>query len=135
MLIGNVNNVGASDGLKKKKKTASGGDFSAHLKTSEPTKNSSVSPVSATNPLFMLQEIDADENPKQQAINHGHDVLSQLDEIKLSLLTGNTTQSLLNSLDERIKNWRSDISDPKLQKIIDDIELRAAIELAKLQLD
>jgi hypothetical protein len=48
------------------------------------------------------------------------------------LLLGTIPASRLESLAQQIRAKREQVSDPRLDQILDDIELRAAVELAKL---
>jgi hypothetical protein len=60
--------------------------------------------------------------------------LNRLDQIRLGLLRGDLSlidlQSLVRSLAER----RREGGDPRLIAIVDEIELRAKVELAKLSM-
>jgi hypothetical protein len=135
MIINKTGSTGASSDVKKKGKTSSGGNFAAHLDAgdSEVTSATGVSGPSMINSLFMLQEVDNDSLSKKQAVEDGHDALKYLDKIRLGLLTGTVSSNMLNSLNTLIKQWRKNFDDPHLESIIDEIELRAAVELAKLE--
>lgn len=84
------------------------------------------------NPLFMLQETDIDETKNSSAIDYGFDVLEYLEGFRIGLLNGSLPITKIKELQHSIDRWRRIYDDPKLKNIIDDIELRAKIELAKL---
>ena len=53
-------------------------------------------------------------------------------EIRLGLLLGTIPQSRLEQLAHLVRAQREQLNDPKLTAVLDEIELRAAVELAKL---
>lgn len=79
------------------------------------------------------EEIEERRRKRQRGVHRGLNILDTLDEIKLEMLAGrlspNQILKLLGSLDAR----EPDSGDPKLNGILDEIELRARVELAKLQ--
>jgi hypothetical protein len=93
-----------------------------------------VGAVGAVDALLSLQEVDdALHAPKSKdrAMARGEALLDRLDDIRVGLLTGHMAQSQLVRLAQTIAEQRDMIDDPNLQSILDDIELRAAVELAK----
>jgi len=133
MLVTNVNNNSQIQNKKKITKS-SGSGFAAHLTETEEADNASAaSPVFATNSLFMLQEVSEDDAQKQELVQQGFDALDYLDNIRLSLLDGSVSSDLLHKIESLTKSWRNNFNDPALADIIDEIELRAAVELAKLE--
>ena len=59
-------------------------------------------------------------------------MLDQLDKVKVGLLTGELPRSTLQQLAQTIATHRDQTLDPKLAEILDEIDLRAQVELAKL---
>jgi hypothetical protein len=59
-------------------------------------------------------------------------MLDELEQIRLGLLLGQIPQARLEQLAQMVRARREQLDDPKLIAILDDIELRAAVELAKL---
>ena len=136
MKITNISTASSSGGTKKSSKTSGGGGFAAHLNAADADGGavaSGVGAVGALNPLFALQEIDVDENPRGKALDRGFDMLDYLDGIKLSLLDGSISPNILNKLESLVETWRENTDDPDLESVIDEIELRAAVELAKIE--
>ena len=115
--------------------------FASHLKDvkAEPegvakiSDVSDVSSVTAVGSILTVQEVKDDEGltSRKQLKKYGEDILERLDEIKQDLLTGDISKDLLRNLAQTLRMKKSKTDDPGLISIIDDIELRAAVELAK----
>ena len=69
---------------------------------------------------------------RQRAVERGDAMLDDLEEIRLGLLLGAIPRARLEQLAQLVRVRREQIEDPKLMAILDEIELRAAVELAKL---
>ncbi len=74
---------------------------------------------------------DALNAPKRRAIRRGGDMLAILDEIKLALLAGQLPKAKLSRLVSVVERQQGAFSDPQLREVLDQIELRARVELAK----
>ena len=59
-------------------------------------------------------------------------MLDHLDAIRHGLLLGSIPRDKLNGLLAVVRERRDDVGDPRLAAVLDEIELRAAVELAKL---
>ena len=90
---------------------------------------SSLAPVDA---LIAIQEVSDSNSGKSRAILRGKHLLGLLEDVRLGLLGGNVSESKLDDLLLSVKNQRENISEPRLASILDEIELRASVELAKL---
>jgi len=62
----------------------------------------------------------------------GADILDKLEEIRRDILAGAVPRDRLENLAQSLRQRRVQVSDPRLIEIIDEIELRAAVEIAKL---
>jgi len=69
---------------------------------------------------------------RQKAIERGSTMLDKLEEIRLGLLLGTIPLGRLEQLAHLVRAQREQVNDPQLTAILDEIELRAAVELAKL---
>lgn len=88
--------------------------------------------LAAVDALLALQETDdALHAPRRRAIRRGEEMLDILDEIKLSLLAGQLPKSRLTRLLSVVERQQGVFHDPRLQDVLDQIELRARVELAK----
>lgn len=84
--------------------------------------------------LLSLQEVDdASGDSRRKAKKRADLILEQLEKVKLALLTGGLSVSMLEDLSRTIKVQKENINDPLLTEIIDEIDMRAQIELAKYQ--
>ena len=82
--------------------------------------------------LLAIQEADPDQH-RSKAILHGHDTLDALDSLKIDVLSGRVSRQKLHVLASLAEKERSGLADHTLMNILDHIELRAKVELAKLQ--
>ncbi len=95
---------------------------------------SGTAPISRVDSILALQEVDHEDAGRRMARERCEAVLEHLDDIQLGLLEGMVSRRTLNELSLMVGSQREKISDPKLVEILDEIELRAAVELAKLNL-
>ncbi|GJD29970.1 Flagellar assembly protein FliX [Methylobacterium adhaesivum] len=82
--------------------------------------------------LTLQARADTPEERRRRATRRGHDLLDALDRLKASLLMGRVSARDLQAIASRLAQ-RGASGDPRLDALIADIELRAAVELAKLQ--
>ena len=71
---------------------------------------------------------------RRRATRRSTDLLDQLEEIRNGLLMGSIPVNRLRSLAHMLKSEREQVADPRLRSLMDEIELRCAVELAKLGL-
>lgn len=133
MFVNNTKNIEVNTRPKKAKKSSAKGDFSVFLKDEEEAQ-SSVNEVVATpslNSALFLQEVDNDEDVKEKNYERGNDILDDLDNYQKDILKGQNNEQSLKKLSEQIKDERMKSADPMLESLIDEVELRAAVEAAK----
>ena len=58
-------------------------------------------------------------------------ILDRLEELRLGILIGRFSKDKLADLAQRLRQKRQQSTDPKLNEIIHEIELRAEVEIAK----
>lgn len=90
-----------------------------------------VTPLAPVDALIALQEVGDETEQRRAALNHGEDLLSRLDEIRHGLLIGAIPRHRLKSLAQAARRQLPDIRDSRLAELLREIELRAAVELAK----
>ena len=66
---------------------------------------------------------------------YGDDLLNRLDDLRLAILDGVLSKDKLTELAHNLRQKRQNSDDPKLNEIINEIELRAEVEIAKLTRD
>lgn len=118
---------------------ASGGDFAAalHEETVATGGKSAVGgavALSGVSTVLALQGTpdSTERRARQRAVQRGDAMLDDLEEIRLGLLLGAISRARLEQLAQLVRVRREQVDDPKLMAILDEIELRAAVELAKL---
>lgn len=83
--------------------------------------------------LIALQEVGSPLERRRRSVSRAGRLLDALDGIKVSLLGGDLSTHDLDRLSRAIREERSATDDPKLEGLLDEIETRAAVELAKLE--
>lgn len=126
---------------KTKKSGSSGaaGAFSALIGGADETSSAAgvgtTHAVTGLDAILMAQAIDGDEarKSKKKAVTRGNDILDSLNELRVGLLTGTLSGKRIHRLKTLIDQHRDMVDDPKLLQILDEIDLRAAVELAKIE--
>ena len=114
-------------------KESSSAKFASELSQSrQPAAPASTGQAGSIDGILALQEVDEDGRGGQQARERGEDILDRLDEIRHGLLTGRVNPATLERLLSQVRQQRETFTDPRLTEILEEIELRAAVELAKL---
>lgn len=130
---------GAKGVSKSEKKKTGDGSFDALIDETEESAGQSPvtrsAPVGALDALLTLQGADSStsEEAAKKAKKRAADLLDHLDRIKMGLLVGEIPIATLQQLSRTIATHRESVMDPKLAEILDDIDLRAQVELAKLE--
>ncbi len=87
--------------------------------------------IGSLDALLALQETLSPTERRRRAVRRAGKILDALDSLKLSLLGGEPTDTDLQSLQTAIKETRAETEDPELEGLLEQIETRAAVELAK----
>jgi hypothetical protein len=87
-------------------------------------------PTAGIDALLALQAVEDPLFAKKKAVRRGNALLDTLDSIKADLLMGQVSEGRLNQLMALLGQAR-ERNLPDLDPILDDIELRARVELAK----
>lgn len=93
------------------------------------------SPIGAIDGIFALQEVPDATQGRSRGLARAHDMLEQLDEIRHGLLIGAIPKGRLVALRQQVRELRDSgntLGDARLSAILDEIDLRASVELAKL---
>ena len=119
------------------KKSSSGGDFSAYLKDimkTAPEAVSGVASVNVTDAIFAAQMVGDEEEQKlrKKQIERGQTLLEKLEEIRDGLLKGYLSKDRLMNIAQFVRERKMEAQDERLNEIIEEIELRVEVELAKL---
>ncbi len=131
--------VGAAAGIRKKRTNSpDGGDFDAFLDSIDTEDKqagaaASVNAPSMLDSLFAVQQIENNYQRSKESIERGKQILDFLDEIRAGMLSGEITKAKIQQLRSSVNSNRGWVMDQKLGQILDEIETRAEVELAKLE--
>jgi len=116
---------------------AGGTDFSGHLTddAASATRSAGAAPVGAVGALLAVQEVPDALDGRSRGLARGNDLLDRLDDLRHALLIGAIPRQSLLALRRLIAERRASGGDAGLSAILDEIELRAEVELAKLDRD
>ena len=126
-------------GKSKKSSDAKTGDssFSDLLvnKSEGAQANTAASAITATDVLLSVQASDdpAERSKRQYMADRADRILDKLEQIRTAMLTGNLTVGDMVDIADMVARHREKVSDPSLTAILDEIDLRAQIELAKMR--
>ncbi len=70
---------------------------------------------------------------RQKARQRGKVILDELDKIRVAMLSGTLTIGHMMDIADVVAGHRQKITDPVLTRIMDEIDLRAQVELAKMR--
>ena len=90
-------------------------------------------PIAALDSILTLQDMGDASDGRSKGLAHGQHLLDILDSVRDGLLAGGIPRATLNRLAVAVTRRHDIFADPKLQDVLDQIELRAHVELAKLE--
>ena len=115
---------------------ASGTGFVKHLEGPSESEaalaTGDVSNLGAISQIAGLQEVDDALSRRKRSRARAQELLDRLEQIRVALLTGSIGKDQLLHLAQLVNSRRADAGDPRLGELLDDIELRVRVELAKL---
>lgn len=136
-----VNRSSGAQGTSKSKKTPQGsgvdGSFSDML-TAGLSQASTAAPSQSIAQVDALLAIQGAEDPthgaaKKRMCARADGLLDLLDDIRGAMLSGNLNVGDMLNVADTIASHRERINDPKLTALLDEIDLRAQVELAKMR--
>lgn len=138
MKVGGANGIGATGGPGRARAGSGGQGFSiptpgAGQSPVQVSRATSVSGVASLDALLALQDIGGPLERRKRAVRRAGRILDVLDEVKLGLLSGEVTTNDLIRLQSAVRDQREATEDPGLEGVLNEIETRAAVELAKLE--
>lgn len=93
----------------------------------------SIAALGGVGALIGAQEVSEEEVHRKRAYKRGRMTIDTLEQLRDGLLSGNLSMNTIRALEKLVTEERALVTDPQLSAILDDIELRAAVELAKLE--
>ncbi len=109
-----------------------GSSFADAVATEPPPPAAATSSLTAIEGLFALQEVPDELTGRRRAAARGNALLDRLEDLRVALLSGSLPRTQLVQLRDMAREHGPAIEDPKLAGILAEIELRVAVELAKL---
>jgi hypothetical protein len=88
-------------------------------------------PVGAVSGLLAVQQVGDPLEGRRRARRRAHDMLSELEGLVHGLLDDDLPPHRLEALAALARSERADVDDPELTELLDQIELRVQVELAK----
>ena len=136
MQVSNINKVKETTTTKSTRKS-SGADFSSYLRDVVAPSSETISgagSVTVTDAIFAAQMIGEEEEKelRRQQIKRGQTLLEKLEEIRDGLLRGYLSKESLMNTARFVHEHKFEAQDERLNEIIEEIELRVEVELAKL---
>lgn len=102
--------------------------------TAAATSAHAVAGVGSLAALIALQEVGGPLERKRRAVNRAGKLLDSLDTLKIALLDDAVTPAMLDDLARTVHEQRENTDDPGLEAVLAEIEMRAGVELAKLEM-
>ena len=113
-------------------RTGSGVDFvpSGGAAPAKVAGNMPTQAMAGMDSILALQAVEEPLSGKKKAVRRGASLLDQLDDIKTDLLIGRVDPARLDGMVSMLAELR-DRTMPGLDSLLDDIDLRVRVELAK----
>ncbi len=136
--VEDISKNNALGGSRSASKVGSGEDFAQYLNISRnaaPQDVKATTAVASADAIFAAQMVDDEEKQqiRKKIIKKGYDLLDKLDEIRQGLLQGEIVKEKLIEISRFVKNNQFNTDDEKLKEILDEIELRVEVEIAKIR--
>ena len=139
MKVTSVGSSAPASGARRTDKAKGQGDFKQVLAGAveapdEPAVIDAPSGVAMVDSLLAIQSVgDAtDRESRRRLIRRGEELLDRLEDLRHGLLMGSVPVDKLVAMAQTVRARRENCADPQLAALLDEIELRAEVELAKL---
>lgn len=137
-----VEGPGRAQGASGTKKSGRAGQADSNFSdfvTSGTAQTESVKTTQSIGTVDSLLALQGAEDPTARAARRrmkeraGH-IIGELEKVRIGMLTGNLTVGHMIDIADVIASHREKIADPALTDIMDEIDLRAQVELAKMRM-
>lgn len=139
MKIDRSKGTSGTSGAKKSSSSnnSDGVDFSQFVKggAGETASASATQSIASLDALLAAQEIEdpTKKAAQKRAYIRSNDILDRLEDVRIKMLCGNLTVGHMIDIADVVASHRDKIDDPKLTALMDEIDLRAQVEIAKMQ--
>ncbi len=141
MKITNTDGVNGPKKSKKSGKTSDGGMFDSLLGGADEAEGAgessaaiSAGSLEATGSLLSLQEVPAHTGSRRENLQQGRNSVDILDDLRRDLLLGEDNPRTLQRMREQQARLNAQSYDPSLKGVMEDIDLRLAVEIAKREM-
>lgn len=113
-----------------------GGGFAERIGAGRTPRSTGISTLAPLATLGAMLAVQAAEDPlfsRRRARERGDRMLDVLEELRSAMLAGPLSHGQLIDLQKLLAERREPSNDAALEAMIDEIELRAAVELAKIE--
>jgi len=132
-----IDGPGRAGGVARSRKSARSGSAAGVFSFAEETHSRSAAETTSSGPiggldtLLTLQAVGG-VGERRARVRHGNEMLDLLEDIKISLLGGEVPAAKLQTLLDSLSRRPDRQGDERIETVLDEIELRARVELAKL---
>ena len=137
MKVSGTSGVGSASGPGKAK-PAGGEGFqiaqpAAAAGAAQVARAGGVGGVMSVDAILALQDIGGPLERRRRAVGRAGKILDVLEDVKIALLSGDVSMDDLERLKRAVAEERQGLDDERLEGVLNEIETRAAVELAKLE--
>ena len=122
---------------KSSKPSETDGSFEAFVSSgpSEAATTQTTQSIAQVDALLAIQgaEDPTQRSAKKRARHRANAILGELDKVRMAMLSGDLTVGHMIDIADVVASHRDKVSDPSLTSIMDEIDLRAQVELAKIR--
>lgn len=138
MKVNGTGGLSQSSGARPARGASGGPGFrvanpSAASAPAQPSSVAGAGGVMGVEALLALQDVESPTERKRRSVRRASRLLDELDGLKVALLGGELDNGQLERLAQAVRDQRAATGDPQLEAVLDEIETRAAVELAKLE--
>ncbi len=139
MKIEGPNRTQGSSETKRKNRTSKSGSSFEDFISKESTASAETGASKQIAGVDALLSVQAAEDPTERAARRrmherSEKILDELETIKIAMLTGSLTVGHMIDIADVVASHREKIQDPEMAELMDEIDLRAQVELAKMRI-
>jgi len=135
MRIGNTQSANRLRNSGNVRRASAGGSSFQTQSAAKPESAQNAAPapsIAGIDALLALQSVSPDGGRRAKAVKRGHSMLDILEDMRLDLLTGTMSGPKLQNLLKLVKQRaEGPVGELELENLLEEIELRARVELAK----
>ena len=137
MKIDGPNKTQSASETKKKSKVSGDGSFSGMIGGGAERAGGAgaTQSIAQLESLLAVQGVEdpTEKGRRNKMFKRADVILDQLENLRMALLTGQLTIGHLIDIADVVASHREKITDPELTALMDEIDLRAQVEIAKMR--